>query len=230
MSAKVMAKYLVDELGCKKVAIVHSSDAFGSGGRDLLLPALKDLGAEVVFVQGYTNGEKDFTAVVQGLKRSGATGLATYMTYGTDLGVFARQVKQLGVDVKWVGSPSITGVDSMNLAGDALNGTYGVADFHPDASPVSTAFNAAYKAKYNENTDFYCAWAYDAILVFAEAAKRAPDLKPESLRNAILAVRKLPGAESEYNFDQFGDGLDSYHIVQNDKGVIKMVKTLRVER
>jgi branched-chain amino acid transport system substrate-binding protein len=230
MSAKVMAKYLVDELGQKKVAIVHSSDAFGSGGRDMLLPALKDLGAEVVFDQAYTNGEKDFTAVVQGLKKSGATGLATYMTFGTDLGVFARQMKQLGVEVKWVGSPSITGVDSMNLAGDALFGTYGVADFHPDASPMSSAYTAAYKAKYNENTDFYSAWTYDAILVFAEAAKKAPDLKPETLRKAIIAIRKLPGAESEYNFDENGDGLDSYHIVQNDKGIIKMVKTLRVER
>jgi len=230
MSAKVMAKFLVDELGRKKVAIVHSSDAFGSGGRDMLLPAFKDLGAEVVYVQAYTNGEKDFTAVVQGLKKSGATGLATYFTFGTDLGVFARQIKQLGVEVKWVGSASITGVDSMNLAGDALYGTYGVTDFHPDASPTSIAYNAAYKAKYGENTDLYSSWCFDAIRVFAEAAKNAPDLKPENLRKAILEIRGFPGAESEYNFDENGDGLDSYHVVQNDKGTRKMVKTLRVGR
>ena len=230
MSAKVMAKYLVEELGQKKVAVVHASDAFGNGGRDLVVPALKALGAEVVFVQGYNNGEKDFTAVVQGLKKSGATGLATYMTFGTDLGVFARQMKQLGVDVKWVGSPSITAVDSRNLAGDALYGTFAVADFHVDASPASKAFATAYKAKYNQEPDFYAAWTYDAIIVFAEAMKKSPDLKGENLRKAILSIKKLPGAESEYNFDENGDGLDSYHVVQNDKGVIKMVRTLRVDR
>jgi branched-chain amino acid transport system substrate-binding protein len=230
MSAKVMAKYLVEDLGQKKVAVVHASDAFGNGGRDLVVPAVKALGAEVVFVQGYNNGEKDFTAVVQGLKKSGATGLATYMTFGTDLGVFARQMKQLGVDVKWVGSPSITAVDSRNLAGDALYGTFAVADFHVDASPASRAFATAYKAKYNQEPDFYAAWTYDAIIVFAEAMKKAPDLKGESLRKAILSIKKLPGAESEYNFDENGDGLDSYHVVQNDKGAIKMVKTLRVDR
>jgi branched-chain amino acid transport system substrate-binding protein len=60
--------------------------------------------------------------------------------------------------------------------------------------------------------------------------KRAEDLKPESLRKAMLTIKGFPGAESEYNFDENGDGLDSYHIVQNDKGSIKMVKTLRVER
>ena len=230
MSAKVMAKYLVEELGQKKVAVVHASDAFGNGGRDLVVSALKALGAEVVFVQGYNNGEKDFTAVVQGLKKSGATGLATYMTFGTDLGVFARQMKQLGVDVKWVGSPSITAVDSRNLAGDALYGTFAVADFHVDASPASKAFATAYKAKYNQEPDFYAAWTYDAVIVFAEAMKKAPDLKGESLRKAILSIKKLPGAESEYNFDENGDGLDSYHVVQNDKGAIKMVRTLRVDR
>ncbi len=230
MSAKVMAKFLVDELGQKKVAVVHGSDAFGVGGRDMVVPALKELGAEVVFVQAYNNGEKDFTAIVQGLKKSGATGLATYMAWGTDLGVFARQMKQLGVDVKWVGSPSITAVDSRNLAGDALYKTYGVADFHPEASDTSKAFTAAYKAKFKEEPDFYASWAYDAVIVAAEAMKKAPDLKPESLRKAILAIQKFPGAESEYNWDEFGDGLDAYHVVQNVDGSIKMVKTLRVSR
>jgi hypothetical protein len=37
--------------------------------------------------------------VVQGLKKSGATALATYMTYGMDLGVFARRIKQLGAEM-----------------------------------------------------------------------------------------------------------------------------------
>jgi branched-chain amino acid transport system substrate-binding protein len=230
MSAKVIAKFMVEELKLKKVAIVHASDAFGNGGRDMLTPALKELGAEVVFTQGYNNQEKDFTAVVQGLKKSGATGLNTYMTFSTDLGIFARQLKQLGAQVKWVGSPSITTVDGRNLAGDALYGTYGVTDFHVDATPTSQEFAKAYKTKFGQEPDLYAAWCYDAVLVFSEAMKRSPDLKPENLRKAILSIQKFPGAESEYNFDQNGDGLDHYHVVQNVNGVIKYSKTLRVPR
>ncbi len=230
MSAKVIAKFMVEELKLKKVAIIHASDAFGNGGRDMLTPAVKALGGEVALDQGYNNGEKDFTGVVQALKKSGATGLNTYMTFGTDLGVLARQIKQLGAQVTWVGSPSITGVDSRNLGGDSLYGTYGVTDFHVDASPTSTAFATAYKAKYGQIPDFYAAWCYDAVLVFAEAMKKAPDLKPENIRKAILSIQKFPGAESEYNFDQNGDGLDHYHVVQNVNGTIKYFKTLRVPR
>ena len=230
MSAKVIAKFMIEEQKQKKVGIVHASDAFGNGGRDMLTPAVKELGGEVVFTQGYNNQEKDFTAVVQGLKKSGATGLGTYMTFSTDLGIFARQLKQQGVQVKWVGSPSITAVDGRNLAGDALYGTYGVTDFHVEASPTSKTFAAAYKAKYNQEPDLYAAWCYDAVIVFAEAMKKAPDLKPENLRKAILGIQKFPGAEGEYNFDQNGDGLDHYHIVQNEKGSITYFKTLRVAR
>jgi len=230
MSAKVIAKFLVEELKLKKVAIIHASDAFGNGGRDMLTPAVKALGGEVVLDQAYNNQDKDYTGVVQALKKSGATGLGTYMTFGTDLGVLARQIKQLGAQVTWVGSPSITGVDSRNLAGDSLYGTYGVTDFHVDASPTSKEFTRAYKAKFGQEPDLYASWCYDAVMVFAEAMKRSPDLKPENLRKAILSIQKFPGAEGEYNFDQNGDGLDHYHIVQNDKGTIKYFKTLRVER
>ncbi|HYL81875.1 MAG TPA: ABC transporter substrate-binding protein [Candidatus Acidoferrum sp.] len=230
MSAKVVAKFLVDELKLKKVAIIHASDAFGNGARDNLVPAVKALGGEMVLDQGYNNQEKDFTGVVQALKKSGAVGLSTYMTFGTDLGVLARQIKQLGVKVTWVGSPSITGVDSRNLAGDSLYGTYGVTDFHVDASPTSTEFAKAYKAKFGQEPDLYAAWCYDAVLVFAEAMKKSPDLKPENLRKAILSIQKFPGAEGEYNFDNNGDGLDHYHVVQNVNGTIKYFKTLRVTR
>jgi len=230
MSAKVIAKLIVEDLKQKKVAIVHSSDAFGNGGRDLVTPALKELGAEIVFTQGFNNQEKDYTAVVQGLKKSGATALATYFTFGTDLGIFARQLKQQGVQVKWVGSPSITNVDSRNLAGDALYGTYGVTDFHADASPTSKAFAAAYKAKYNQEPDLFASWCYDAVIIFGEAMKKAPNLKAENLRKAILSIQKFQGSEGEYNFDQNGDSLDHYHIVLNENGSLKYFKTLHATR
>ncbi len=230
MSAKVIAKFVVEELKLKKVAIVHANDAFGNGGRDMVTAALKELGATVVLDQGYNSGEKDYTAVVQAIKKSGANALVTYMTFSTDLGILARQIKQLGAQVTWVGSPSITAVDGRKLAGDALHGTYGVTDYDIDSSPSSKAYGTAYKAKYGQEPDLYSAWSYDAILVLAEAMKKAPDLKPENIRNAILAIKKFQGAEGEYNFDQNGDGLDHYNIVQNVNGTIKYFKTLHVSR
>jgi len=36
----------------------------------------------------------------------------------------------------------------------------------------------------------------------------------------LLATKKTPGAEGEYNFDQNGDGLHGYNVVRNEKGTI----------
>ena len=229
-SAKVIAKFAVEELKLKKLALVHSTDAFGNGGRDFVTKALGELKAEPALVQGYNNGEKDYTAILTSVRQSGADGLLTYFTFSTDIGIFAKQVKQLGIKVGWIGSPSIVAVDGRKLAGEALHGTYGVSDFHVDGSAKSKEFTAAYRAKYNLEPDLYSAWCYDAVTVLAEAMRRAPDLKPESIRKAILGIKGFPGAEGEYNFDENGDGLDHYHIVRNENGVIKYFKTIRVPR
>ena len=36
----------------------------------------------------------------------------------------------------------------------------------------------------------------------------------------MLSVRGYKGAEGEYNFDQFGDGLHGYNIVRDEKGTV----------
>ena len=229
-SAKVIAKFAVEELKLKKLAVYHSTDAFGSGGRDNVVKALQDLKVEPVLVQGFNNGEKDFTAVLTALRQSGADGLITYFTFSVDNGIFAKQLKQLGIKVTWVGSPAIVAVDGRKLAGEALYGTYGVSDFHVDGSAKSKEFTAAYRAKYNVEPDLYSSWCYDAVSVLAEGMRRAPDLKPESIRQAIMGIKNFPGAEGEYNFDANGDGLDHYHIVRNENGTIKYFKTIHVPR
>ena len=46
------------------------------------------------------------------------------------------------------------------------------------------------------------------------------DSLPAAIREAILSVKKYPGAEGEYNFDANGDGLHGYNIVKNENGTI----------
>lgn len=229
ISTQVIAKFIVEELKLKKIAIVHGTDAFGTGARDMLLQALKKYDITPVVVQGTNNGEKDFTATVAAVKQSGAEALITYLAFSTDIGILGKQIKQLGLKLAWIGSSTIAAVDARNLAGDALFGTYGVADFHTESSQAAKDFTAAYKAKYGVEPDLYASWSYDAVRVLAEAMKKAPDLKPESIRQATLAIKNLDGANGTYTFDPNGDGLHSYNIVQNQNGAIKLFKTVSVQ-
>jgi branched-chain amino acid transport system substrate-binding protein len=228
-SARVIADYGVKTLGKKKWAIVHSTDAFGSNGMKNLVLALKGLGIEPVLVQGYPNNSQDFTAVVLAVKQSGAEVLGTYMTFEADQAIFAKQLRQLGVAIAWVGSPTTVTATALKLGGAALHGTYAVADFNRDSSPAAKEFAAHYEAAYKAAPDIFASWAYDAVRVMAKAMNDAQSLEPAKIRAAILAVKGYEGAEGVYTFDQNGDGLHGYNVVRNEDGTIVFEKHIDFE-
>jgi branched-chain amino acid transport system substrate-binding protein len=219
-SAKVIAQFGVKELKKMKWAVVNSTDTFGTNGGKALLESLKAFDITPVLVQGYTNQQSDFTPVALAVRSSGADILGTYFTFETDLGVFARQLRQLGVMIPWIGSASITNISALNLGGRSLFGTYGVADFASDANPVAKAYAEKYTAQTKVAPDNQSSYAYDAVTILGNAINAAGSTDPEKIRAAILAVKGFMGAEGEYNFDANGDGLHGYNVVKNENGKI----------
>src|SRR6202049_2594128 len=191
-SGRVIADYGVNTLGKKKWDIVHSTDAFGTAGGKALSDALGKLGAPPVLDQGYANQSQDFTPVVLAVKQSGADVLGTYFPFEHDLGIFARQLRQLGVNIPWVGSPSVVAVSSTKLAGPALYGTYGVAAYSADSSAASKAFGTAYRAAYKTAPDNQSAWPYDAVTILSAAINKAGSTDPGKIREALVATKKTP--------------------------------------
>lgn len=228
-SGRVLADYGVKTLGKKKWAIVHSTDAFGTNGGKALTEALVKLGAPPVLDQGYANQSQDFTPVVLAIKQSGADILGSYFTFENDLGIFARQLRQLGVNIPWVGSPSIVNVTATRLAGPALYGTYGVADYAEESSEASKAFGKAYRDAYKVAPDNQGSWPFDAVNVLCKAINQAKSTEPQKIREALLAIQKYEGAEGQYNFDKNGDGLHGYNVVRNDKGNIVFDKHIEFD-
>jgi branched-chain amino acid transport system substrate-binding protein len=223
-SSRVIADFGVNTLKLRKWAIVHSTDAFGTGGKNALVAVLKTLGVEPVLIQGYTNNSQDFTPIVLAVKKSGADIMGTYMTNSPDQGIFAKQLRQLGVNVAWIGSPTTISVTALNLAGEALYGSYAIADFTTDANDATRAFTKKYRERYNLTPDTFASWAYDALNVLVLAIKAAGTTEPEAVRKAILAIKDYQGVEGRYEFDEFGDGLHGYNVVKNDGGKIVFIK------
>ena len=188
-SARVIASYGVETLGKKNWAIVHSTDAFGMSGFKALSAALDKIGAKVAIDQGYPNQSQDFTPVALAIKTSGADIIGSYFTFESDLAIFARQLRQLGVTLPWVGSPSIVAANALKLAGPAIWGTYGVADFAADSSPEAKEFAKLYGAVSNVPPDNYSSWTYDAIGVLCASINKAGSTDPGKIRDAISPPR-----------------------------------------
>jgi branched-chain amino acid transport system substrate-binding protein len=223
-AAESIADYSVNKIGKKKIAIIHDTDAFGTGGKDLLVEDYKKLGAEVVDIEGYNTGTKDFAPFIKKIADSGAEVLNTYMTASEDAGQMMKQIREKGYKFEVVGSPSIAQETTLKIAGDSLNGIYSVNDFALDQSDVTKEFVKKFKDKYKENPDVYTAWPYDALYIFKKVIEEKKSTKPDDIRDGILAIKDYKGAEGNYSFDEHGDGLHSYSIVKVDKGSIVTVK------
>ena len=223
-SSKVIAEFGVKTLKLKKWAIIHATDAFGQGGARALTEALQALGVDPILDQGYTSNAQDFTPIVLAIKKSGAEVLGTYMTVPADQAIFAKQLRQLGVNVQWVGSPTTVAVTTRNLAGEALYGSYSAVDFNADANEAARQFTKRYRERYGIYPDNFASWAYDALHVLALAMNNAKSTEPEAVRNAILAIKGYKGLEGTYEFDSRGDGLHGYNVVKNEGGKIVFIK------
>jgi len=225
-SSKVMAEYAVKVMKGKKIAIIHSTDTFGAGGKNALVDALKALGVEPVTIQGYTNNSQDFTAIVLALKKSGADVLASYMTNAPDVGIFAKQARQLGLNIPWIGSASLATETALKLAGEALWGTYTVSDFVVDANENSKAYANKYRAAYGVDPDLFSAVGYASVYLIKHAVETAKSTDAEAVRKALLATRGFKGVEGTYDFEPNGDAVHGYNVVKNEKGKIVFIQRI----
>ena len=229
-SSRVMAEYGVKELKKLKWAVVHSTDTFGSGGKNALVDALKAQGIEPVLVQGYTSNSQDFTPIVLQIKKSGADIIGSYMTNSPDVAIFARQLRQLGVQTEWIGSTSVVTETAMKLAGEALWGVHSVADFATEANDESRGFAKRYRAKHGLEPDLYSACTYGSVFLLKHAIEKAKSTDAEAIRTAMLSIKGFKGVEGTYNFEPNGDGVHGYNVVRNDKGKVTFIKHIEFDQ
>jgi branched-chain amino acid transport system substrate-binding protein len=227
IAAAAMVKYIKEDTQFTKIGILHDSDAFGTGGADLVEQGAKAVGLTVVKREKYTTKEKDFTAQLLSIKNAGAQIMVLYGTNPEDVAVIQRQYRQLGSPFKYIGSPSSQMKDCLNLAREAAEGIIAVADFVPGQSETNKKYAADYQKEYNEVYDTTSAWTYDGLNILVGAIKKAGEDRAK-IREAILATKKYNGVLGTFSFTPNGDGLSEVSVVQVEKGAPKLLKIVNV--
>ncbi|HSB78024.1 MAG TPA: ABC transporter substrate-binding protein [Candidatus Methylomirabilis sp.] len=227
IAAAAMVKYIKEDTKFTKVGILHDTDAFGTGGADLVEQGVKAAGLTVAKREKYTTKDKDFTAQLLSLKNAGAQIMVIYGTNPEDVAVIQRQYRQLGAPFKYIGSPSSQMKDCLNLAKDASEGLLAVADFVPGQSQVNKKYAEDYKKEYNEDYDTTSAWAYDGLKILVEAIKKGGEDRAK-VREALLATKGYKGVLGTFSFTPNGDGLSEVSVVQIEKGAPKLLKVVNV--
>jgi len=226
IAAGAMVKYIKEDTKFTKVGLLHDSDAFGTGGADLVEKAAKEAGLTVVKRDKFGTADKDFTPLLLSMKNAGAEILVFY-GHQEATAMLQRQMRQLGSPFKFLGSPSSASKDSLNLAKEASEGIWAVVDFVPGQTEENKRFAEAYKKAYNADYDSLSVWTHDALKILVDAIKKAGKDRAK-IREAILATQGYKGVQGTYSFTPNGDGLSEASIVQIEKSQPKLLKIVNV--
>ena len=227
IAAAAIVKYIKEDAKLTKVGILHDTDAFGTGGADLVEKYAKEQGLTVVTREKYTTKDKDYTAQLLSIKSAGAQILVLYVPNPEDAAIVLRQYRQLGSPYKFIGTPSSIERDCLNLAKEAAEGIWGIADYVPGASEATRKYAADYQKEYGEPFDPTSAWTYDGLNILVNAVKKGGEDRAK-IREAILATQGHVGVLGSFSFTPNGDGLSEVSVVQVEKGAHKLLKVVNV--
>lgn len=197
----VAAKYVLEQLKLKKVAVLHDKTTYGQGLADEFK---KTLGGkvEVVYYGGIIQGDKDFKAVLTDIKTK-TPELIFFGGIYTEAGPISKQSKEIGLNAPLMSGDGTFDPMYLKIAGAAAEGTYLTFSPDPDKVPSSKAFVEAYKAKYGELGP-YSIYAYDAMNIMLAAISEAKATDGKAII-AKLHELTFKGAMGSIKFDQKGD-------------------------
>jgi branched-chain amino acid transport system substrate-binding protein len=191
----VMSKFAINSLKLKRVAVLQDvKNAYSTGLADYFIKEYKSMGGEIVEMQSYSNGDKDFKAQLTAIKAKNPEGIFI-PGYYTDVGLIAIQARDIGITVPLFGSD---GWESEKLtqgkAKDALEGCYFSTHVSSeDPSPAVQEFIKKYKEKYNVMPDAMSFLAYDAGMIMFDAIRRAGSTQPDKIRDELAKTRDFHG-------------------------------------
>jgi branched-chain amino acid transport system substrate-binding protein len=145
---KAAATYIYNELGFRKIAILHDGEDYGKGLAEIVKASFEELGGEVVEFQGITSKEADYTPVLTTIAAKSPE-LIYFGGYTQDGGVLANQMKTTGLEnAVFFGCDGTFGTDFLNRAGANAEGSYHATPRTPPATPEKDKFDADYLAAY----------------------------------------------------------------------------------
>jgi branched-chain amino acid transport system substrate-binding protein len=191
---EVMAKFAANTLKAKKAAIMLDFNSpYSRGLTEFFESSFTKLGGQVVTKQSYTQGDRDYKGQLTSIRSLNPDVIYVPGYYG-EVGVIAKQAKQLGITQPLLGGDGWDAPQLWELGGDALNGDF-ISNHYSveDPSPAIQKFVGDFKSRYNIAPDALAALGYDAMRVLADAIKRAGTTEGAKLRDAIAATKDFAG-------------------------------------
>ncbi|MES2149846.1 MAG: branched-chain amino acid ABC transporter substrate-binding protein [Pseudomonadota bacterium] len=213
-----MAAYAARQLKVHKVGVIDDRTAFGQGVAGEFVKQAKASGLSVAGHEFTTDKATDFAAILTALKakKVDAIFFGGYAPQGAPM---ARQMRQLGLNVKLLGGDTLCSPEMGKLGGDAVGENVLCAQGGAilDKQAEGPAFQARYKARFKQAPDVYAAAFYDQLMFIAQAMKSSNSTDP-SVVGAAMHASGYKGVVGSYAYDEAGNMKQSAVTVYTFKG------------
>ncbi|MBC7394076.1 branched-chain amino acid transport system substrate-binding protein [Variovorax sp. GrIS 2.14] len=202
-----LGKYAVETLKGKNIAVIDDRTAYGQGVAEEFEKSVKAAGGTIVGHEFTTDKSTDFNAILTKLK---GTKPDVLFFGGMDAvaGPMLKQVKQLGMTVKFMGGDGLCTGELAKLAGDAIGEDMVVCaeagGVDGDFKAPLEKFKADFKAKNGVDVQIYAPYVYDAVEILADAMVRAGSSDPEKYLPEV-GKTNYKGVTGPIAFDEKGD-------------------------
>jgi len=221
----VLAKFAIETLKGKSIAIVDDATQYGKGLADEFEKKIISSGSKIVIHEATNNKATDFKAILTNIKAKNPD-IILFGGMAATGGPFAKQAKELGIKAKIIGGDGICSPTLYELAGDAVENivcsTVGV----PKESLNNSAnFLKNYQERFKTEVQIYAPMAYDAVMIIVDAMKRSNSTNAADILKAIPTTN-YAGLSGQITFDEKGDLKESYITLSQFKD--KKILTLEV--
>jgi len=203
-----LGRYAVKELKGKSIAVIDDRTAYGQGVAEEFAKAVKASGGAIAEQQFTTDKATDFTAILTAIKAK-KPDVVFYGGMDAVAGPMIRQMKQLGINAKFMGGDGICSGELPKLAAGAMaDGQVVCAEaggVEGEQKAGMDKFRADFKKKFNADVQIYAPYVYDATMVMVDAMVKAGSAEPAKYLPVLAKTSGYKGVTGTIAFDEKGD-------------------------
>ncbi|GBC95936.1 Leu/Ile/Val-binding protein [bacterium HR16] len=225
----VMAKFAAETLKVKRVAVLTDvKNDYSVGLAKYFKETFTKLGGQIVAEKSYSEGDPDFRAQLTAIKAANPEAIFV-PGYYSEVGTIARQARELGIRVPFLGGDGWDSPKLVEGAGNALEGSYFSNHYsHESTDPAVQRFVAKFKQRFNgEVPDALAALGYDAANILFDAIRRAGSTDPTKIRDALAQTKDFPGVTGRITIDADRNAVKPAVILQIRGKEFKYVQTIQ---
>lgn len=214
---QIMANFAFKELKLKSIAIFKDKDSeYSQGLASYFIKTFEKLGGQIIADESYTSGSIDFKSQLIYIRSQKPQALFL-PGYYNDVGLIARQARQLGIKVPLLGGDGWDSPQLFQIGKDSINGSFFSNHYTSEShNSVNIAFVKSYREKYGTTPDGLAAMGYDATKILLQALASTKNISHDEIRQQLTKIKNFSGVTGSISIDQNRNGVKSGVILKVD--------------